>query len=130
MRVLLVDDAAVSRAAFVRIARAAGFDVVAEAASVDEALALAADVRPDAVVVDGRLVPDLPSAFVAPLRERDPSVAVFVVAALEETALVRAAIDAGAAGALLRPVLASQLARALVPHTSSPEDASRHDSAK
>jgi hypothetical protein len=77
-----------------------------------------------------RLVPELPSAFVAPLRERDPTVAVYVVAALEESALVRAAIDAGASGALLRPVLASQLARILGPHASSAEDASRPDSAK
>jgi DNA-binding NarL/FixJ family response regulator len=130
MRVLVVDDAAVSRAAFVRIARAAGVDVVAEAAGVAEGLALAAAVRPDAVVVDGRLVPELPSAFVAPLRERDPSVAVYIVAALEETALVRAAIDAGASGALLRPVLASQLARILGAHASAAEDASRPDSAK
>jgi DNA-binding NarL/FixJ family response regulator len=130
MRVLVVDDAAISRSAFVRIARAAGLDVVAEAADVAEGLALAAAVRPDAVVVDGRLVPELPSAFVAPLRERDPSVAVYIVAALEETALVRAAIGAGASGALLRPVLASQLRRILGAHASAAEDASRPDSAK
>jgi DNA-binding NarL/FixJ family response regulator len=130
MRVLVVDDAAVSRSAFVRIARSAGFDVVAEAAGVAEGLALAAAVRPDAVVVDGRLEPDLASAFVAPLRQRDPAVAVYIVAALEERALVRAAIDAGATGALLRPVLASQLARILAPHASAAEDASRPDSAK
>jgi DNA-binding NarL/FixJ family response regulator len=130
MRVLFVDDAAVSRAAFARIARAAGFDVVGEAAGVDEGLALAAALRPDAVVVDGRLVPDLPAAFVARLRARDPAVAIFVVAALGETALVRTAVEAGASGALLRPVLASQLARLLVPHASAAEDASRPDSAK
>jgi DNA-binding NarL/FixJ family response regulator len=130
MRVLVVDDAAVARAAFARIARAAGIDVVAEASSVAEGLALAADVRPDAVVVDGRLVPDLASAFVAPLRERHPSVAVFIVAALDETPLVRAAVAAGASGALLRPILASQLVRSLVPLGAPAEDASRHDSAK
>jgi DNA-binding NarL/FixJ family response regulator len=130
MRVLVVDDAAVSRAAFARIARAVGFDVVGEAAGVAEGLALAATVRPDAVVVDGRLVPELPSAFVGPLRERYPAVAVYIVAALEETALVRAAVDAGATGALLRPVLASQLARILEAHASAAEDASRPDSAK
>jgi two-component system nitrate/nitrite response regulator NarL len=130
MRLLVVDDAAVSRAAFARIARAAGFDVVGEAAGIAEGLALAANVRPDAVVVDGRLVPDLPSVFVAPLRERHPSVAVYIVAALDERALVRAAIGAGATGALLRPVLASQLARILAPHASPAEDASRPDSAK
>jgi two-component system nitrate/nitrite response regulator NarL len=130
MRVLVVDDAAVSRAAFARIARAAGFDVVGEAAGVAEGLALAAALRPDAVIVDGRLVPDLSSAFVAPLRERDPSVGLYIVAALDETALVRAAVDAGATGALLRPILASQLSRILAPRASAPEDASRPDSAK
>jgi len=130
MRVLVVDDAAVSRAAFARIARAAGFDDVIEATGVDAGLALAAEARPDVVVVDGRLVRDLPATFVAPLRERDSAVEIFVVVALDEKALVRAALRAGATGALLRPVLLSQLVRILAPDGREAEDASRHDSAK
>jgi response regulator of citrate/malate metabolism len=82
------------------------------------------------VVVDGRLVRDLPATFVAPLRERDSAVEIFVVVALDEKALVRAALRAGATGALLRPVLLSQLVRILAPDDRKAEDASRHDSAK
>ena len=113
MRVLVVDDAAVSRAAFVRMARHVGFDVVGEAADPKTGLALAARERPDAVVVDGRLVADVVASFVEPLRAADPAVSIVVIAALRETALVRSALEAGASGALLRPFRPSQIGEAL-----------------
>lgn len=127
MRVVLIDDAAVSRAVFVRFARAAGIEVVGEAADGTAGLALAAQLAPDAVVVDGRIPPDGAVAVVARIHAAHPSLRILVVAALEETTLVRAAREAGASGALLRPILASQLARAFAAHAPDGEDASPPD---
>ena len=67
----------------------------------------------DAVVVDGRLPP--------PVRRRSWRACVrlgaisrvFVVAALEETSLVRAALAAGAAGIVVRPFVAERVAASL-----------------
>ena len=121
MRVFVVDDSAVSRTAFARAAVAAGLDVAGESGDVKAAVDLALRLELDAVVIDGRL----PGAIVCieRLRGARPALALYVVGALDETALVRAAMAAGATGALLRPVLSSQLARMLATRTNG-EDAS------
>ncbi len=112
MRILIADDAAVLRAALGRMAAAAGHEIVGEARDADETLALAHAVKPEAVVVDGRLPPDGAAPLIARLAELLPRARLIVIAALDERALVRAARAAGAAGALLRPILPAHVARA------------------
>jgi response regulator NasT len=113
MRILIVDDAAVERAIFARIAHDLGHEIVAEAADLATASRLAADLRPQLIVLDGRLPPTGAPAAVAALLAAAPDAAVAVVAALEELDLVRAARAAGAAVALRRPFLPTQVAAAL-----------------
>jgi DNA-binding NarL/FixJ family response regulator len=116
MRILIADDAAVIRAALARMAAAAGHEIVGEARDAEETLALARAAEPEAVVVDGRLPPGGAAGsatLIACLRDLLPSARLIVIAALDETAIVRAAYAAGAAGALLRPILPMHVVRAL-----------------
>ncbi len=109
MRILIVDDAPILRASFARIVTALGHSIAAEAATADEARSLARDVQPDAIVVDGRLTGAGIVALISELRAAVPEASVFVTAALDETALVRAAVAGGAAGALRRPFLFTEI---------------------
>ena len=113
MRLYVVDDAAVMRAAIGHAARALGHAIVGEAASLQDALAGLAAIVVDAVLVDGRLPGAQPEAVVRALRFAVPDAAIIVIAALDETPLVSRARAAGATGALLRPVSRSGLAIAL-----------------
>jgi DNA-binding NarL/FixJ family response regulator len=126
MRLYVVDDAAVMRAAIGHVASSLGHAVVGEAASLEDALVGLGAIAVDAVLVDGRLPaggreairstegedPSLISA-VQVLRRAAPGAGIVVIAALDETTLVARACAAGAAGALLRPVSRSGLAAAL-----------------
>ncbi len=57
LRIVLADDAILLREALAGSLGAAGFDVVGQAADVDELLALVASTAPDVVVVDVRMPP-------------------------------------------------------------------------
>jgi DNA-binding NarL/FixJ family response regulator len=52
-------------------------------------------------------------SFITRLRATGYAAAIVVIAALDETRLVRAAVAAGATGALLRPILPGGVAAAL-----------------
>ncbi len=112
MRVLLIDDAAVLRAVFARIAWTLGHDV-SEAESAPAGLRRAAAEAFSAIVVDGRLTGSDVLAYIGALRAVAPRAAIFVIASLEERALVTRAATAGATGAILRPFRRSQIRDAL-----------------
>ena len=57
LRIVLADDAVLLREALAGSLGAAGFDVIGQAADVDELLALVASTTPDLVVVDVRMPP-------------------------------------------------------------------------
>jgi two-component system chemotaxis response regulator CheY len=112
VRILIADDAPAMRAILARLAGAEHI-VIGEAQDGPRAVALAATLRPDAVFVDSRLPPDGAAPLVAEFRRAAPDTAVFVIAALGETALVRAAVAEGARGAVRRPLLAAEIRAAL-----------------
>jgi DNA-binding NarL/FixJ family response regulator len=109
VRILLADDAGVMREIFARIVIPAGHELVGQAAEASEAVALAALLAPDVVVVDSRLPPGGGLEALAKLRAAAPGAALLLLAAVAEQALVREALAAGASGALRRPLLASQV---------------------
>ncbi len=130
MRIALVDDAAVSRALFVRIAGELRHHVVVVPTAADDdgasdVVAMAAAVRqsdPEIVVLDGRLADPRGTRLAAPtelivaldlFRGAVPHAIVGVVAAFGETTLVRAATAAGAGFVVTRPYLRSQVGTTL-----------------
>ncbi|MGH7729548.1 MAG: response regulator [Vulcanimicrobiaceae bacterium] len=113
MRLLIVDDAAVMRTLLVRQLASLGHQVVGAVADLASALELAAEARPDAILLDGRLGGCAGGEAIAALRARAPSSAIVVVGALGERASLRAFIAAGAQAALPRPPLLSHLRRVI-----------------
>jgi len=112
MRILIADDEAPARLRLRRLLAEQGSgDVVAEAASGREALAAVERTRPDLVLLDIRM-PDGDGLSVAhALRRLDVPPAVVFVTAHADRAL--AALEAGAAAYLVKPVIGERLAAAI-----------------
>ncbi|MFH8790588.1 response regulator [Streptomyces roseoverticillatus] len=105
IRVLVVDDQILIRAGVAALLRAApGMEVVAEASGGEEAVALAAEHRPDVILMDIRM-PDL-SGITAMERilcdAPSPAPRVLVLTTFDLDEYVYAALRAGAAGFLLK----------------------------
>ncbi|MFF4218113.1 response regulator [Streptomyces nondiastaticus] len=105
IRVLVVDDQVLIRAGVAALLRAApGMEVVAEASGGEEAVALAAEHRPDVILMDIRM-PDL-SGITATERilcdAQPPAPRVLVLTTFDLDEYVYAALRAGAAGFLLK----------------------------
>jgi two-component system, NarL family, response regulator LiaR len=114
IRVLLVDDHAVVREGlrtFLELQE--GIEVVGEAADGREAVRTAADLRPDVILMD-LVMPRLDGvAAMRELRRRLPSSRVIVLTSFAEDDRLLPAIQAGAAGYLLKDVEPRELARAV-----------------
>ncbi|REF34851.1 response regulator [Thermasporomyces composti] len=102
IRVMVVDDHPMWRDAVARDLREAGFEVVAEAATSEEALRRAQATRPQVVVLDLQ-IPGLGGVEVTRrLVAADPGVRVLILSASGEQADVLAAVKAGASGYLVK----------------------------
>jgi len=110
VRILVADDAAVARAILARMAGDAGFEVVAEASDATSLLEQFSATAPELVIVDGRLPPDGGVAAIVRLRALAPEAAIVVIAGFGDSDLLRAAATAGAASALPRPFVPSEVA--------------------
>lgn len=112
MRILVADDEAPARSRLRRLVAEIGAgEVIGEAASGRAALAAVAAERPDLVLLDIRMPDGDGLAVARALAELDPPPAVIFVTALADRAL--AALDAGAAAYLVKPVERERLAAAL-----------------
>ena len=103
IRVLIVDDHAVFRMGFASLLSAKkGFAVVGDAANGEEAIAMAAKLHPDVIVMD-LIMPKMDGAETTKLiRERDPSAKILVLTSFGMAAGIAHALDAGALGAILK----------------------------
>ncbi len=104
IRLLLADDHPVVRAGLAGLfADEAGFEVVGQAADGAEAVALAAKTRPDVVLMDLRMpVLDGVAATAQILAAKPPVPRVLILTTYESDDQILAAIEAGAAGYLLK----------------------------
>jgi len=104
LAVLLVDDHPVVRAGLRSVLSGdPGLRVVGEAGSGEEALAAAAELRPDVVLCDLRLGAGMDGiATTARLRALDPAPAVLILTTFDRDADILRAIEAGASGYLLK----------------------------
>ena len=103
VRVALCDDHAVVRSGLRRILEAeADLEVVGEAGSVKEAVALAADSRPDVIVMDLGLPDGSGINATAEVLRVSPATRVLVLTVHDDIAYLRRAFEAGAVGYLVK----------------------------
>lgn len=115
LRVLLVDDHPIVRAGLRSLLVTHGdVEVVGEAATGEEAVALTPHLRPDVVLCDLRLGDGMDGVqTTAALRALDPSPAVIILTTFDRDAEILGAIEAGAAGYLLKDVAPDTIVRAI-----------------
>ena len=115
IRVLLVDDHPVVRAGLRAIIEARGFTVVGEASTGEEALVVSAELHPDVVLCDLRMGQGMDGvATTAALRGMPQAPAVLILTTFDHDAQIIRAVEAGAAGYLLKDVDNDTIARAIV----------------
>jgi DNA-binding NarL/FixJ family response regulator len=102
MRVLLCDDHPVYRDGLRSLFEELGIDVVADAATGEEALALTASLQPDVVVMDLSMPGIGGVEATRRIVTQHPSVRVLALTMVDEGATVLAALRAGASGYLLK----------------------------
>ncbi|MDX6425242.1 MAG: hypothetical protein QOD52_647 [Gaiellaceae bacterium] len=114
IRVALVDDQAIVRAGLARILSPAdGFEVVAECADGRQAVEQLPALRPDVVLMDIRMPVLDGIAATARLRGVDDPLDVLVLTTFGEDEMLWAAIEAGAAGFVLKDCSAEDLIAAV-----------------
>ena len=114
LRLLVVDDHEVVRQGLVALlGRREGFQVVAEAGTVAEAIEQAMKHRPDIIVMDVRLPDGSGIEACREIRAELPDTRVVMLTSFPDEEAVLSAIVAGAAGYLLKQIRARDLVAAL-----------------
>ena len=120
MKVLIVDDHAVVRHGLKSALESHGYEVVAEAGSINEAQAFMAQTNPDAIVVDINLPDGSGFDLVAWSRKISPATAIVVLTLNDGQDYVRAAKSAGANAFIVKSAPLTDLIAALDFAISSP----------
>jgi two-component system, NarL family, response regulator DevR len=114
LRLLVVDDHEVVRQGLVALLdRRAGFEVVAQAGTVSEAIAGAARFEPDVVIMDVRLPDGSGIEACREIRATRPATRVVMLTSYPDEEAVLSAIIAGASGYLLKQIRGRDLASAI-----------------
>ncbi|MEK6717891.1 MAG: response regulator transcription factor [candidate division NC10 bacterium] len=114
IKVLLVDDHEVVRVGLRSLlARERGIEVVGEAGNAAEAVAQAARLRPDVVVLDVRLPDRSGVEACREIRSADPNVQIIMLTSYADEEAVFNSIVAGASGYLLKQIRGQELVRAI-----------------
>jgi DNA-binding NarL/FixJ family response regulator len=120
MKVLIVDDHAAVRHGLKSAIQSHGYEVVAEAGSINEAQAFMAQTNPDAIIVDINLPDGSGFDLVAWCRRISPTTAIVVLTLNDGADYVRAAKSAGANAFIVKNAPLSDLIAALDFAISSP----------
>jgi DNA-binding NarL/FixJ family response regulator len=114
IRIILVDDHAIVREGVRAILDGRDdMQVIGEFANGTEALAVAAKLAPDLALVDLKMPGISAVETIRGLHAQVPGIRVLVFTSFGEDALIRATLDAGAIGYLLKDALQSDLVRAI-----------------
>jgi DNA-binding NarL/FixJ family response regulator len=113
VRVVIADDQALMRAAFRTILVTAGFVIAGEAATGDDALALVELEQPDVVIMDVRMPGSDGLSATARISRQHPSVRVLVLTTFDLDDYLFGALQAGAAGFLLKNAAPEDLVEAV-----------------
>ncbi len=113
--VLIVDDHPVVRSGLRAVLSSDAVEVIGEAATGEEAIALATHLKPDVVLCDLRLGEGIDGVeTTSALRALDPAPAVLILTTYDRDAEILGAIEAGAAGYLLKDVAPETIADGIV----------------
>ncbi|MGH7535644.1 MAG: response regulator, partial [Gemmatimonadales bacterium] len=114
IRVLVADDHAIVRSGIRHVLEGEpGFEIVAEAATGGEALALATELRPDVAVLDISMPGGSGLLVAAELRRSSPETRVLVLSMHDNPEYVLESVRAGASGYLLKDTAATELRGAI-----------------
>jgi DNA-binding NarL/FixJ family response regulator len=114
IRVLVADDHTIVRAGIRHVLESeAGFEVVGEAANGAEALSLAAELRPDVVVLDISMPGGSGLQLATRLRGSSPEPRVLILSMHDNAEYVLESLRAGANGYLLKDTAATELRSAI-----------------
>ena len=114
LRILVADDHPIFREGLrLLLGSVDGVDVVGEAATTDEAVALAGTCEADVVVLDVDMPSEGGIAVISRIREVAPASAVLMLTMLEDEATLAAALREGAAGYLLKGAGQAEVVAAL-----------------
>lgn len=113
LRVLVVDDHPVVRQGTRRILEAAGIDVAGEAATAEQALEIVTHAAADVVLADVRLPGISGIELITKLRREHPRIRILILSSYQDLSYVRAALQAGAAGYLLKTASDEELISAV-----------------
>jgi len=114
-RVMLIDDHPVVRAGLRSIIEARGFTVVGEASTGEEALETASVLKPEVVLCDLRLGEGMDGVqTTTALRALPDAPAVLILTTFDHDAQIIRAIEAGAAGYLLKDVDTDTIVRSII----------------
>lgn len=114
LRLLIADDHPVVRAGLQgMLASQADFEVIGEAATGAEVVALAAHAHPDVILLDLRMPGMEGAAVITQMRQLQMDIPVLVLTAYERQGDILRAIEAGATGYLLKDAPAEQLFAAI-----------------
>ncbi len=112
-RVLIVDDSMLMRRMIAECLSADGWQVVAEAATSQEAIQFYRTHRPDAVTLDIVMPEGHGLLALETILREDPGAKIVIVSALNQTKLIAEAIRKGAQDFLAKPFLPEQLLETL-----------------
>jgi len=114
VKILIADDHAVLREGMRNLLdEEADFEVVGEAGDGEEAARLAAELKPDVVVMD-IVMPNLNGIEATKLiKKNTPSAAVLILTAYSDIRYILGLLEAGAAGYLLKSARGSEIAEAI-----------------
>ena len=114
IRILLVDDQTMFRDGMrVLLKSQADFEVVGEASNGEEALALAASLHPDVILMDLRMPVMDGAAATRQLHNTQPEIRVIALTTFDEDSVVFEALRAGAIGYLLKDAATEKLYEAI-----------------
>lgn len=112
MRILVADDHDEVRATLVRMSQDMGHEVVGEARDGEEAVALARETAPELLLLDIRM-PKMDGMEVARALIGDQPIAIVIVTAYADDALIEEAAEVGVFSYVVKPVTRPRLAAAV-----------------